>query len=46
MLMKTMKLRPGNKVRISDTAFDCSIDVMTFVVATKDSIATVLSYEE
>lgn len=46
MSMKTMKLRPGNKVRITDTAFDCSVDVMSFVVATKGSIATVLSHDE
>jgi hypothetical protein len=46
MSMKTMKLCSGDKVLVTDTAFDCSIDVMTFVVATKGSIATVLSYDE
>jgi hypothetical protein len=44
--MTTMKLRSGDKVRIIGTAFDCSTDVVDIVVATKGSIATVLSYDE
>jgi hypothetical protein len=46
MSIETMKLRPGDKVRITNTAFDCSVDVVDIVIATQDSIATVLSYSE
>jgi hypothetical protein len=46
MSIETMKLLPGDKVRITNTAFDCSVDVIDIVVATQDSIATVLSYDE
>jgi hypothetical protein len=44
--METKKLHPGDRVRITNTAFDCSVDVIDIVVATQDSIATILSYTE
>jgi hypothetical protein len=42
---KAMRLNPGDKVRITQNAFD-NIDVVNILVATKGSIGTVLSYEE
>ena len=39
-----MRLNPGDKERITQNAFD-NIEVVDIVVATKDSIATVLSYK-
>ena len=46
MSIETMKLCPGDKVRITKTAFELSVDVVDIVEATKGSIATVLSYSE
>jgi hypothetical protein len=41
-----MKLHPGDKVRVTNTAFDCSEDVIDIVVATQDSIATIMSFDD
>src|SRR5688500_962274 len=40
-----MRLNPGDRVRINQNAFD-NIEVVDILVATKDSVATVLSYKE
>jgi len=40
-----MRLNPGDKVRITKNALE-NIDVQVIIAAIKDSIGTVLSYEE